>query len=300
MNQNLKGLKRRFYWGRVEKKALSSIIVIAIVVAVVAAIVGVGSYFLLKPSTRENQPRIVVTKNISDNVYLKVEKDNLVLIDFDFGLLDESQTKETGWTQFTVTNVGSVTVKLLIRASDASNQPGEPVTNWILSDTGSIGVDVYAMTLIPFSFFPNPSQIVLGKADQLLVDDMTPGSGYSFGLKVQAPSVITTPARMRASVVLTAQRATISKEMAITYTTTYIKENMGWSENEIYSINSDIHPPSNEEASYIRESGIEPPDLIWVVRVAHDNGTDYHHAGVLVYLNAYTGEILLTRYFAEL
>jgi hypothetical protein len=284
----------------VEEKAVSSIIVIAIVVAVVAAVVGVASYFLLKPSARENQPKIVVTKNISDNVYLKVEKDNLVLIDFDFGLLDESQTMETGWTQFTVRNVGSVTVKLLIRASDATNQPGEPVTNWILSDTGSIGVDVYAMTLIPFSFFPNLSEHVLGKVDQLLVDDMTPGSEYNFGLKVQAPSVITTLARMRASVVLTAQRATISKEWAITYTMTYIKENMGWSENEIYSVNSDLHPPSDEEASYIRGSGIEPPDLIWVVRVTHDHDTDYHHWGVLVYLNAYTGEILQIRPFAEL
>jgi hypothetical protein len=283
----------------VEKKGVSSIIVIAIVAAVVVAVVGVGSYLLLKPSARENQPKIVVTKNISDNVYLKVKKDNFVLIEYDFGLLDESQTKETWWTQFTVSNVGNVNVKLLIRATDASNQPGEPVANWVLSDTGSIGVDVYAMTLIPFSYFPNVSEHVLGKVDQLLVDGMNPGSEYSFGLKVQAPSVITTPAKMWASVVLTAQRATISEELAIAYTMIYIKENMGWSENEIYSVNSDLHSPSDEEASYIRGAGIKPPDLIWVVRVAHDHSTDYHHAGILVYLNAYTGEILLTRFFAE-
>jgi len=99
--------------------------------------------------------------------------------------------------------------------------------------------------------------------------------------------------------VLHFRKATISKERAITYTMTYIKENMGWRENEIYSVNSDLHPPSDEEASYIRGSGIEPPDLIWVVRVARDHDIDYHHWGVYVYLNAYTGEILHIRFFME-
>jgi len=48
MNQNLKGLKRRFYWDRVEERAVSSIIVVLTVVVVIelVAVAAISVYYL--------------------------------------------------------------------------------------------------------------------------------------------------------------------------------------------------------------------------------------------------------------
>lgn len=121
-------------------------------------------------------------------------------VEYDFGVMKDSRTKETAADYFTVRNVGNVMVDVLIRGSDAYSRPGEPVTKWTLSGTGATGVDVYAMWVLP-------TLQDLRKVDDLLKNDLAAGGEHKFGLKIQAPSTITVPAKMWTIVYLTAIRA---------------------------------------------------------------------------------------------
>jgi len=122
------------------------------------------------------------------------------------GVLDEDKH---GYTldnaYFTVRNTGNVDEKILIKGTNAQSMPGEPVATWTL-DSFSIGLDQYMMWVNDIT----PRHIPLSTSNQDLVTLTTtlgPTYEYKFGLEIQAPSAITTPARMWARVKLTAIKA---------------------------------------------------------------------------------------------
>jgi len=115
---------------------------------------------------------------------------------WDFGVLDEDKTGTTDNDYFTVRNTGNVNEKIQIKGTDAQSMPGEPVATWTLDDV-SIGLDQYMMWV-------NPVHMALSKSNQDLVTTLIPGTESMFGLEIQAPSAISTPARMWARVKLTA------------------------------------------------------------------------------------------------
>jgi hypothetical protein len=116
------------------------------------------------------------------------------------GVLDEDKIAYTVDDAFTVRNTGNVDEKISIKGTDAQSMPGEPVTTWTLDPTGTIGLDRYAMWVLP-------SNMVLTTTPQVLVPLLSPSDESTFGLKIQAPSAMTTPARMWARVKLTAVKA---------------------------------------------------------------------------------------------
>jgi hypothetical protein len=116
---------------------------------------------------------------------------------YDFGVMDEAEVKTTAPSPFfTVRNTGNVTVNIFAKGTDAQSMPGEPVTTWDLKS--AIGVDEYMLEL---------DSLVLSKVDQLAFGGVNPGDERQFDLTIHSPSVITTPARMWARVVLTAVAA---------------------------------------------------------------------------------------------
>jgi hypothetical protein len=116
---------------------------------------------------------------------------------YDFGIMDEAATKSTSASEFTVRNTGNVDEKVYVHGTDAQSMPGEPVTTWTLAS--SPGVNEYQLdtTLVP----------QLTTSDQVMIPSIAEGTEVSFGLTIYSPSVITTPARMWARVVLTAVAA---------------------------------------------------------------------------------------------
>lgn len=122
---------------------------------------------------------------------------------WDFGILDEAQVATAGVDNFTVRNTGNVAEQIMVHGTDAQSMPGEPVTTWYLDS--DIGVNHYKLTLLNTA----------GPDMQILTADNTPvgwgsvaeAGSINFGLSITAPSVITTPARMWARVVLTAVAA---------------------------------------------------------------------------------------------
>jgi hypothetical protein len=112
------------------------------------------------------------------------------------GVLDEAETGITGNDYFTVRNTGNVAENILIRGTDAQSMPGEPVTTWTLAST--IGLDQYRMWF---------DVTQLSKTNQQIDGSVAPSSERTFGLTIQAPSAISTPARMWARVKLTAIKA---------------------------------------------------------------------------------------------
>jgi hypothetical protein len=120
---------------------------------------------------------------------------------WDFGILDETEDNETTDNYFTLRNVGNEPVNITITGSDAQSRPGEPVTTWRLKDT--MGTDEYAMK------FENAAGVwtVLKTTPSLGWPGVQPGEEYDFDLWIQAPSVITVPAKMWTIVTLTAVEA---------------------------------------------------------------------------------------------
>jgi hypothetical protein len=117
-------------------------------------------------------------------------------VKYDFGVMDEHKMSATDNAYFTVRNTGNVDEDIYARGTDAQSMPGEPVTTWTLSDV-SVGIDQYMLKI-------DPVGIQLSKSDKLIWNDVAPGDEEFFGLKINTPSVITTPARMWARVKLTA------------------------------------------------------------------------------------------------
>jgi hypothetical protein len=113
---------------------------------------------------------------------------------WNFGVLDEDKIGTTGANYFTVRNTGNVNENILAKGTDAQSMPGEPVTTWTLSDV-SIGLDQYMLSL---------DGMALSKINKQVDGSVAPGSELKFGLTIQAPSAISTPARMWARVKLTA------------------------------------------------------------------------------------------------
>jgi uncharacterized membrane protein len=114
---------------------------------------------------------------------------------WNFGVLDEDKTAATPTNYFTVRNTGNVSENIYVAGTDAQSMPGEPVTTWTLSP--SIGVDHYVLSLTGVG--------PLDKTGTQQIDGpLAEGSELTFGLSIQAPSVITTPARMYARIKLTA------------------------------------------------------------------------------------------------
>jgi len=120
------------------------------------------------------------------------------------GILDETDYVVS--PVYTVRNTGNVNVDVLICGQDAKSAPGEPVTTWTLSDDGSIGVNVYGMAfgppLGPMSALPNKA--APAPTEALLVANLLPTQQYDFKLALQAPGVITVPAKMWTIVTLRA------------------------------------------------------------------------------------------------
>jgi hypothetical protein len=116
---------------------------------------------------------------------------------WDIGVLDEWEDRTS--SGFTVRNVGNVTVSVDIIGSDAKSAPGEPATIWYLSSTGTVGVNTYAMW---YGTSDPPTNVLTTSANSLFT--LTPSQEKTFYLKLQAPAVITVPARMWTIVTLRA------------------------------------------------------------------------------------------------
>jgi len=111
---------------------------------------------------------------------------------WDIGVLDETEIAGPS-PAFTVRNTGNVDVQVTITGSDAKSAPGEPTAKWTLAD--SIGVDTYAM------WFDGTN---LSTIPKVLFALLVPTQEASFTLTLQAPGVITVPARMWTVVTLRA------------------------------------------------------------------------------------------------
>jgi len=119
---------------------------------------------------------------------------------YDFQVMDEAEVKSTAANYFTVRNTGNVPEDIFAKGTDAKSMPGEPVTTWELKN--SIGVDEYTLEIIDTPLFNK-----LSTTDELAWAGVASGAEQQFGLRISSPSVITTPARMWARVVLTAVAA---------------------------------------------------------------------------------------------
>jgi hypothetical protein len=119
---------------------------------------------------------------------------------WDFGVIAEAEIRQTS-KPFTIRNVGNVPVNVSIYSVDAVSRPGELVTKWVPSDTGVIGVDLYTM------WYKTVGWNVLSKTPSLVADNLPPGGQSKFDLKIQAPRVITVPAKMWAVIRLVAMNA---------------------------------------------------------------------------------------------
>jgi len=132
-------------------------------------------------------------------------------ISYDFGVMDEHKENYTGDTYFTIRNVGNVKENILVRGTDAQSMPGEPVTSWELSDLAE-GIDQYRLACYG-------AEVVGGRLwlddempewpKPLFTDSLCPGCERQFGVWIQTPSVITTPARMWARIKITAIAAMV-------------------------------------------------------------------------------------------
>jgi len=118
--------------------------------------------------------------------------------EYDFGVFNEMDARWTEETEFTIRNVGNVDVEVWIEGTDAVSKPGEPAAKWTLGD-GVIGVDTYAMWRIP-------ADITVTTDEKQLTDNLVPHDETYFGLKVQAPSTFTAPAKMWMKVLITARK----------------------------------------------------------------------------------------------
>ena len=112
---------------------------------------------------------------------------------WDIGILDETEIAGPS-PLFTVRNTGNVPVLVLINGSDAKSAPGEPIATWTLSNVGAIGVNTYAMWYDGNVLTTGPSPLF----------GLVPTQEKTFVLWLQAPGVITVPARMWTIVTLRA------------------------------------------------------------------------------------------------
>jgi len=116
---------------------------------------------------------------------------------WDIGVLDETQDATSGI--YTVRNTGNVPLVVTISGDDAKSAPGEPTAKWTLGP--AIGVDTYDMEY--FGELAVWLDVPKGPASGLLMD-LVPTEEDTFQLWLQAPGVITVPARMWTIVTLRA------------------------------------------------------------------------------------------------
>jgi hypothetical protein len=120
---------------------------------------------------------------------------------WDFGVMTEAEVKSTDLDAFVVRNVGNKTVSVAIQGADAVSRSGEPIARWTLSETGEVGVDVYAM------WYKTIDWKVLSTSPSLIAESLSPGGQKAFALRIQAPRTITAQARMWTMITLTVIRA---------------------------------------------------------------------------------------------
>jgi hypothetical protein len=147
----------------------------------------------LKPRTHRAGIKILVEAEV-----LAVEVQPSI---WDFGLMSETEVKQTDNGAFTIKNVGNKPIDVTIEGADAVSKDGEPVTRWKLSDSGEVGIDVYAM------WYRTDDWRVLSKSPSVVARDLPPGGEKVFDLKIQAPRTISTPAKMWTKVVVEVMRA---------------------------------------------------------------------------------------------
>ena len=125
---------------------------------------------------------------------------------YDFGVMDQAKTANTSDnipgdnSYFTIRNSGNVPENILVRGSDAKSMPGEPVATWVLDSVPGVNHYVLTMNLKP------SGTVGLTTVNQQVTawNDMLPGTERNFGLTIQTPTAITTPARMWARIYITA------------------------------------------------------------------------------------------------
>lgn len=83
---------------------------------------------------------------------------------------------------------------------------------------------------------------------------------------------------------------TISGGQAIATALTYAEENFRWLYSKVYnSVSADLRPPTAWDNEF---SGVELPNLIWVVDISAPAGNEAPIVRFTSFLNACTGEVL--------
>jgi hypothetical protein len=116
---------------------------------------------------------------------------------YDFGVMDEHKVKLTDNNWFKLRNTGNVEENIFVRGTNAQSMPGEPVTTWKL-DNQATGLDRYMMWILQGT--EPPFVLSTELSEKPIWSYLAPGEERYFGLKIQTPTAITTPARMWARV----------------------------------------------------------------------------------------------------
>ncbi|KKK61450.1 hypothetical protein LCGC14_3014200 [marine sediment metagenome] len=180
------------------------ILLVALIVLLMpsGSVMGIGHEgFLTRPTVGGNATSLQwVGGNVSSTSYVTVGRWVIPTTpdSYDFGVVAQSDVRQTGLTYFTITNYGEGTVSVRVGGTDMLGAN----STWTLSNSASPGADVFGL----YSGLSGGDYSTVVRKDASynnLISSLGAGASRGWGLRIYTPTVMSVFETMAGNITLT-------------------------------------------------------------------------------------------------